>query len=130
MTDPLTPQDPKPNSDQVLCENCEFIIDKFNIIKNDEGDQGCTECISNCAWCGKAHFNQDMYHCPYYGLTCNECLNTDDYKKAVRNSVLKEALRFYFDDTECKRTENKIIEVTQKMGYFDLANEMCGDINK
>ena len=128
MTDSLTSQDPKPNSDQAICDNCEMIIDKLNIIETNEGDNGCTECISNCQWCGKSHFSQSMFLCPYYNLVCDECMNADDYKKAVNDSVFKNALRCYFDETKCKRTEDKIIGVTQKMGYFDLSNEMCSDI--
>jgi len=128
MTDPLTPPDPKPDSDQAICENCETIVDNICIIETQDDDSGCTECISRCAWCGKFYFAQDMFDCPFYGFTCNSCMNENDYQKAVQNKVIQNALRCYFDETECKRIENRIIVAAQKMGYYDLANEMCKDI--
>ncbi len=89
MTDPLTPPDPKPNSDQTVCENCEIIIDKLNIIETIDGDSGCTECISNCKWCGNSYFNDEMFDCPFFGRTCQSCLNGEEYQKALREEVLK-----------------------------------------
>ena len=78
--------DPTPNSDQTYCENCEIIIDKLDIRETVEGGKGCTECISVCKWCGRAYFSQDMFSDSLFGLICNRCVNTDNYKKGVRVS--------------------------------------------
>ena len=120
--------DPKPNSDQTYCSNCECIIDKLNIIETINGKSGCTECISNCAWCGDSYFWSDMKHNPYFGWTCQSCVNGEESQKATEQEVIKEALRCYFDKTEHKGIEQIIIQTAKKMGFLELAQEMKNDI--
>jgi len=127
MNEPLTPPDPKPNSDQVICENCENIIDIGMVRLTNEGDYGCTECIIKCAYCGDFYFGQDMYSCPYYGKICNDCVKDNEYKEDVKNKVLQESLRCYFDSTSNARIEQNIIDVAWQKGYFDLAYELQND---
>ena len=85
--------DPKPNSDQTYCSNCECIIDKLSIIETINGKSGCTECISNCALCGDSYFWSDMKHNPYFGWACQSCVNGEESQKATEQEVIKEALR-------------------------------------
>jgi len=120
---------PKPNSDEAICSNCEIVIGKDHITETVDGDSGCTECISYCQRCGKDHFIQDMYSSPWFGKICNDCISTDDYKKAVRNKILKSALRCYFDKIDHGRIENTIIEVAEIMGFTELAIEMRSDLS-
>jgi len=120
--------DKEPTSDQTYCDNCDSISDKIDITETSEGDPGCPQCISKCAWCGVNHYIQDMYLCAYYGLICNDCIKADDYKKGVRDKVLKESLRYYFDNIDHKTIENTIIEVAKTMGFDELAREMKNDL--
>lgn len=128
MTEPLTPPDPKPNSDQTVCENCECMVDELSITETINGDTGCTECISNCRWCGNPHFNDDMFDCPYFGKTCQPCLNGEEYQKALRQEILKNALRCYFDQTPSRQIERLIIDAVRSEGFTELAHEMKNDL--
>lgn len=128
MIGKLIPGDPKPNSDQVYCENCEMIIDKLDIVETIDGKSGCTECISQCGWCGHHYFSADMYSNPYLGYVCKACENAEDYLSASRDEVLKDALRCLFDATTNKRIENEVIRIGGNEGYNDLANEMKSDL--
>ena len=119
--------DPKPNSDQEYCPNCEMIVDKLDIQETYEGDAGCSECISQCDICLTSHFAQDMYLCTWFGRICNDCVKDEEYKKDVKDKVIQESLRCYFDETGNKRVEQKIIEVAFQLGYFYLADEMKND---
>ena len=120
--------DPKPNSDEQFCDNCGMIVDKTDILETIDGDWGCSACISNCCWCGRAHFSQDMFSWTFYDMICDDCIKEGDYKKAVRDNVLKDALRCYFDTIDHGRIEKTIIEVVEIMGYNKLAQEMKSDL--
>ena len=119
--------DKKPNSDEAFCENCECLVDKFDIQETYEGDAGCSECISRCDICLKFHFTQDLYSCPYFGRICNDCVSDKEYKKDVRDKVIQEALRCYFDETPFKQIEDLIIKVAWQEGYFEFADELKND---
>jgi hypothetical protein len=121
--------DPTPNSDQQFCENCECIVDEKDIRETVEGGKGCINCISDCRWCGRAYFSQDMSSDPFFGLICNTCVKSDDYKKGVRNEVISEALRMYFDKLDHKAINQLTIEVTRFEGFTELANEMKNDLS-
>ena len=131
MTDLLTPPDPKPNSDQVHCENClmcGMIVDELQVTETINGEGGCTECISRCRWCGNNYFNYDMFGDPYFGYTCEACQSGEEYRKALDQEIEKESLRCYFDSTTNKQIEQLIIEPTIRKGYFELAHELKGDL--
>ena len=119
--------DHKLTDDEAICLNCGTVVDKLDIQETYEGDAGCSECISQCDICLTSHFAQDMYLCPYYGRICNDCVKDDEYKKDVKDKVLQESLRCYFDETENKRVEQKIIEVAFQLGYFEFADELKSD---
>ena len=120
--------DKQPNSDEVFCENCENIVDEKDIRETVEGGKGCINCISDCRWCGRAYFSQDMSSDPFFGLICNTCVKTDDYKKGVRNEVIKEALRCYFDTLDHRQINQLTIEVARFEGFDKLAHEMKSDL--
>ena len=120
--------DPTPNSDQTYCENCEMIVDKLDIRETVEGDKGCSECISQCTWCSDCYFSQDMSSDPYSGLFCNDCIKDDDYKKALRDKVISEALRCYFDTLDHERINRLTIKVARFEGFEKLAHEMKSDL--
>ena len=119
--------DKQPNSDEAFCENCECLVDEKMITETIDGDAGCTECISRCDICFKFHFTQDMYSCPYFGRVCNDCVSDKDYKKDVRDKVIQESLRCYFDETPFKQIEGLIIEVAWQEGYYKFADELKND---
>ena len=119
----------EPNSDEAICSNCEIVIGKDHITETVDGDSGCTECISYCRWCGKDHFIQDMYSSPWFGKICNDCISDYGYKKVVRNKLIKEALRCYFDTLDHKAINQLTIEVTKFEGFTELANEMKNDLS-
>ncbi len=121
--------DHKLTNDETICSYCERVINKLHVIKTWDDNQGCTECIEYCSYCGRPYFSQSMFLCPYFDLICDECLKTDDYRHSVRNRVLKEALRTYFDKIDHGRIEDAIIQVAELMGFTDLANEMKSDKN-
>ena len=135
MTDPLTPQDPKPNSDQAVCENCECIVDKFDLFRINQGhiketikgESGCINCISRCEWCGNDYLNEDMYDNPYLGYVCWTCEPGEEYQKASEDEITKDALRCLFDQTNNRRIEDLVIELAEKKGYNELAKEMKSD---
>ena len=120
--------DKEPNSDEAICENCGMIIDEKRLGITADFENGCSECMSYCQRCGKYYFTDDMYLCSYFGRICNDCLNADNYKKDLSDKVIKEALRCYFDETECQKTEKTIIKVAEIMGFTELANEMKNDL--
>jgi len=120
--------DKTPNSDEAICENCGMIIDKKRLGITADFDNGCSECMSPCKWCGKYHFNQDMYSSPWFGKICNECVSDYGYKKVVRNKVIKEALRCYFDTLDHKAINQLTIEVARFEGFTELAQEMRNDL--
>jgi len=120
--------DPTPNSDQQFCPNCECLIDKLDTRETINSEQGCVNCVSRCEMCGDYYFNEELYDCPYFGKICDTCRATDDYNKSVRDSVLKEALRMYFDKIDHKRIERTIIKVARILGYDKLAHEMKNDL--
>jgi len=119
--------DKLPNSDQKVCDNCGCIVDELDILKTTNDDPGCINCIDRCDVCGKFHFTQDMYLCPFFGRICNDCVKDNDYKKDVNDKVLKESLRCYFDATKDKRVEILIINLAWKKGYYELATELTND---
>ena len=119
--------DPKPNSDQVICDNCEMIVNKLNITETIDGKPGCTECIARCGWCGHYYFREDMYDNPYLGYCCDACLHCEDYMKASKDEVLKDALRCLFDTTESKAVERLIITTAIHLEYFEFSNELAND---
>lgn len=126
MIGKLTPDDPKPNSDQIVCQNCDTIVDEKMITETIDGEPGCTECISKCGWCGHYYFSQDMYDNPYLGYTCGACLHCEDYMKAAKDEVLKDALRGLFDISG-KGYEDLIITIAFQLGYYELADELRND---
>ena len=119
---------PKPNSDQVYCPNCDMIVDEKSITETCKSKKGCTECISRCAWCGKACFNDGMYSDPYFGYACKPCLNGEEYRKALREEVLKNALRCLFDQTPSRQIERIIVDIARGEGFTDLSHEMKNDL--
>lgn len=127
MTDPLTPEDPKPNSDQAFCDNCENIVDKLDITETIAGESGCVNCIDRCLWCGNYYFRADMYDNPYLGFCCDACLHCDDYMKASKDEVLKDALQCLFDTTKSKQVERLIISTAIHLEYFEFATELTQD---
>ena len=118
---------PKPNSDQVYCPNCDMIVDEKSITETCEGDKGCTECIENCGNCGKSHFIQDMYSCPYVRRVCNACKSDEGYLKYIRDTVIQEALGCLFDQTPSRQIERIIVDVARGEGFTDLSHELKGD---
>lgn len=127
MIEKLTPDDPKPNSDQKVCENCECIVDEKMITETIKGEPGCTECISRCGWCGNYYFRDEMYDNPYLGYCCDACLHSDDYMTASRDEVVKDALRCLFDATTSKEIERLVITTAIHMEYFEFATELTQD---
>ena len=127
MTDPLIPPDPKPNSDHAVCENCEIVVDKLDIMETIDGKYGCNECINRCQWCGDFHLREDMYDNPYLGFVCWFCEPGEEYQKASETEILKDALRCLFDQTSNRRIENLVIELAEKKKYYELALEMKSD---
>ena len=119
--------DPKPNSDQAICKNCETIVEKSSIVETIDGKYGCFECIAFCQWCGDFYHREDLYDNPFLGYVCEACENAEDYLKASKDEVLKAALRCYFDSSINKRIENEIIKITQSVGYNNLAQELKQD---
>ena len=113
--------------DEFVCQNCQTILDKEYRRQTEDGE-GCTECTTPCQLCGELHFVEMMYDCPYYGRICTTCQADDDYKKDVRDSVIKGALRCYFDTIEHPRVERTIIKIARQMGYDNLALEMKNDL--
>ena len=118
----------EPNSDEEFCSNCECLVDKLDIRETVEGDKGCVNCISDCKWCGRAYFSQDMSSDPFFRLICNTCVKTDDYKKGVRDKVISEALRCYFDTLDHEQINQLTIEVARFEGFTELAREMKSDL--
>ena len=130
MIGKLTPDDPVPNSDEVICENCECIVDYGNvrlIFKDGEYVKGCTECTDRCGWCGNWYFNEDMFCDPYLGYCCNACLSAEDYMEASRQAIEKDAFRCLFDTTKNKEIEKLIIKLARKKGYYELSDELNND---
>ena len=119
--------DPKPNSDQVYCDNCEMIVDELDITETINSEPGCTECISKCGWCGHYYFRADMFDNPYLGYVCDACLNAEDYVKASDDEITKDALRRLFDSLISKETEGMIIKLAWKKGYFEFADDLKND---
>ena len=105
--------DPVPNSDQTYCDNCETIVDEKMITETITGESGCSECIARCDICFKLHFTQDTYLCPYFGRICNDCVKDNDYKKDVRDKVLKEALRCFNGVSASKILINVFVLIPQ-----------------
>lgn len=120
--------DPKPNSDQKTCENCDRIVDKLMITETIAGELGCSECIFKCGWCGHYYFGADMYQNPYLGYCCDACLHCEDYMKASKDEVLKDALRCLFDSTTSKQIERLIISTAIHLEYFELSNDLANDL--
>ena len=121
---------PKPNSDQEYCENCECIVDSGNvrlIFKDGDYVKGCTECTDRCGWCGNWYFNEDMFCDPYLGYCCDACLSAEDYMKASETEILKDALRHLFDSTKDKRVEDLVIKLARKHELYSFADEMKSD---
>jgi len=127
MIGKLTPDDPKPNSDQEYCENCEMIVDKLDITETITGEPGCINCIDRCLWCGNYYLREDMYDNPYLGFCCDACLHAEDYMKASKDEVLKQSLRCLFDSTTSKEVERLIISTAIHLEYFKLSNELAND---
>ncbi len=119
--------DPVPNSDQTYCDNCETIVDEKMITETITGEPGCVNCIDRCLWCGNYYLREDMYDNPYLGFCCDACLHAEDYMKASKDEVLKQALRCLFDSTTSKEVENLIITIGVHLEYFELVNELCND---
>ena len=127
MIGKLTPDDPKPNSDQGYCQNCEMIVDELDIIKTVDGESGCVNCIDRCGWCGNYYFREELYDNPYLGFCCDACLNAEDYNKASDAEIEKHSLRCLFDSTCSKEIENQIIKLAWKKGYYEFVDEMRND---
>jgi len=119
--------DPKPNSDQEICDNCEIIVDEKLITETIDGESGCTECISRCVWCGNYYFSDNVFSSPYFGPACKSCLNGEEYRKATKQEVIKEALRCYFDQTNNRQVEGLIIDVAKEEGFLELAHKLKND---
>ena len=126
MIGKLTPDDPKPNSDQKYCNNCENLVDELDIIETINGELGCTECISRCGWCGYYYFRENMFNNPDLGYCCKACLNCDDYLKASKDAILEQSLQCLFDNSD-KRYEPLIIRVAIQLGFNKLANNLIND---
>jgi len=120
--------DPTPNSDQTICDNCENIVEKTDIIKTVDGKSGCVNCASQCLWCGNHYLNKDMYSNPYLGYVCKACKNAEDYLQASEDEITKDALRCLFDATTNKRVESLVIGLAIRKGYNFLAGEMRNDL--
>ena len=120
--------DPKPNSDQTFCPNCEIICDKLDIIKTIDGKSGCSGCVSQCNWCGNHYLNEDMFNDPYLSYVCDACKNAEDYLQASEDEIIKDALRHLFDTTTNERVENLVIKLAIRKGYIFLAAEMKSDL--
>ncbi len=116
--------DPKPNSDQVFCDNCECLVDEKMITQTIEGKPGCTECIARCGWCGNYYLREDMYDNPDLGFCCNHCLHCEDYMKASKDEVLKQSLKCLFDSVTSKGHEDLIIRIAIQMRYNEVANDL------
>jgi len=121
--------DPKPNSDQVYCSNCENIVEKNDIRETIDGKSGCIDCVSVCLWCGNHYLNEDLYSNPYLGYVCDACKNAEDYMKASEEEIEKDALRLLFDDC-IPSIEPLIIDYVIKKGYMELAQEMKNDLKR
>jgi len=122
--------DPKPNSDQSICDNCECIVDNGNVkltYKDGEFVKGCIECVERCEWCGNDYFRDEMFDDPYLGFCCNACLNAEDYMKASEAEITKDALRCLFDTNISKEIEDLIIKLAWKKGYYEFADELKND---
>ena len=120
--------DPKPNSDQEYCENCETIVDaKMVIYETIDGEPGCTECIARCGWCGHYYFREDMYDNPYLSFVCWKCEPCEDYQNASEAEITKDALQCLFDQTPSRQIENMVISLAQQKGYFEFANDLTND---
>ncbi len=119
--------DPKPNSDQEFCENCEHLADKLDITETISGEPGCINCIDRCGWCGNYYLREDMYDNPYLGYVCDACLHAEDYMSASKDEVLKDALRCLFDTTTSKQIERLIISTAIHIEYFEFATELTQD---
>ena len=50
-----------PEDKDLFCENCKRQITVDDLEKTEDGEQGCTDCISECAICGYKEFTDDMY---------------------------------------------------------------------
>ena len=123
--------DHKPTSDQVYCENClmcGMIVDELQVAETIKGEGGCTECISRCRWCGNNYFNYDMFGDPYFGYTCEACQSGEEYRKALREEVLKEALQCLFNQTPSRQIERIIVDIARGEGFTDLSHEMKNDL--
>ena len=120
--------DPKPNSDQTFCPNCEITCDKLDIIKTIDGKSGCSGCVSQCNWCGNHYLNEDMFNDPYLSYVCDACKNAEDYLQASEDEIIKDALRHLFDTTTNERVENLVIKLAIRKGYIFLAAEMKSDL--
>ena len=118
---------PKPNSDEAICSNCQIVKGKDHITETVDGDSGCVNCVSQCGWCGNHYLNEDMFNNPYLGYVCKACENAEDYMKASEDELLKDALMCYFNDIDHKGIIQLIINYAIKKGYNDLANELNND---
>jgi len=118
--------DPKPNSDEQFCDNCEMIVDKTDILETIDGISGCVNCVSRCEWCGNDYFRDEMHNNHYLGYVCNACKNAEDYMSMNEAEITKHALRSLFDNCT-KSAEPLIIELAFKKGYYDLAHELKND---
>jgi len=120
--------DPTPNDDQTFCPNCEMIVNQTDIRETIDGKSGCSECVSQCNWCGNHYLNEDMFDNPYLGYACPACENAEDYLQASEDEIIKDALRCLFDTTTNKRVENLVIGLAIRKGYNFLAAEMKSDL--
>ncbi len=123
----MYPIDPKPNSDQKFCDNCENVVDELDITETIAGEPGCINCIDRCGWCGNYYLREDLYDNPYLGFCCDACLHADDYMSASKDEVLKHSLRCLFDSTTSKAVERLVISTAINLEYFELSNELAND---
>ena len=130
MIGELTPNDPVADRNEYLCDHCQTIVPIESRRETCEGNYGCTECTSHCQLCGELYYTDQMYDCPFYGLSCDDCRGNPEHQKDLRDTVLKEALRCYFDTIDHPRVERTIVKVARFLEYSKLAQEMQNDLKQ
>ena len=120
--------DPKPNSDQKVCDNCECVVDELDIIETIDNKSGCVNCVDHCLWCGNHYLREDMYDNPYLGFVCWKCEPAEDYQKASEEEIIKDALECLFNQTPSRQIRNMVISLAQQKGYNELAHELKNDL--
>ena len=83
-----------PRDKDLFCDNCERQITVDDIETTEDGQRGCSHCISECAVCGYKHYTDDMYDRMVKtkgswnrGLVCFDCANNEDAE--IKMPVLK-----------------------------------------